>query len=93
MSTALGGVIAGREEDGGAVNLASGGELAFTLDGKATEGSVDAGRQPVEVGEAHHSEVHDTVAEMMIFANAAVARRIQAAYVERKCGGPPCTVR
>lgn len=58
-----------REEVGGAVDLSSGdggGELKFTLDNGV----------PIEVEPKKELEIHNTVAELMIFANKYVGNRI-----------------
>ena len=65
--------VAAEEDEGASSNHGGGGDPLAPL-------APLAPRIPVGVSEAHHSEVHDTVAEMMILANATVARRIHEAY-------------
>ena len=63
-----------REDVGGAVDLSSGGrgsELKFVLDERGN---------PVKVSPKTEMEIHHTIAELMIFANEYVARRIHQAF-------------
>lgn len=55
-----------REAEGG-LELQGSGEYKFSL---------DAAQQPTSVQGSNHLEVHETIAELMILANEAVARRL-----------------